>query len=321
MANSQSIMQTDLSHLITQNNITQVRLHAEKEFRSGNGHAGNNGDGLNVEELNRQTQRIEELVAKIENLPDPEARTLLQDCLQETLDFYGKGLERIMEITHRADKPGETLHDRLAQDPFVSGLLLIHGLHPLSLEARLQQALDKVRPYMDSHGGSVEVVSLENDVAHLRLQGSCKGCPSSAMTLELAIKEAIEEACPDLLGLEVEGVVPFPETNGKPNDPHGWTVLAPDITRIPDDSMKTVDVAGRQLLICKVNSQLYAYRNECPGCGLPLHNGYLEDGIVKCKLGHAFEVQFAGKCTDDPAMFLGPYPLLVEQGVAKVAVK
>jgi len=44
-------------------------------------------------------------------------------------------------------------------------------------------------------------------VARLRLEGSCDGCPASAATLEHALKEAIDATAPDLLGLEVEGVV------------------------------------------------------------------------------------------------------------------
>jgi Fe-S cluster biogenesis protein NfuA len=74
------------------------------------------------------------------------------------------------------------------------------------LEKRLRGALEKVRPYMQSHGGNIELLSLEDDVARIRLQGTCKTCPSSAVTLELAVRRAVEEACPDLLGFEVVGM-------------------------------------------------------------------------------------------------------------------
>ena len=89
-----------------------------------------------------------------------------------------------------------------------AGCCLIHDLHPVPLETRLREALDTVRPYMESHGGNVELLSLEDDVARLGLQGHCKTCPSSSVTLELAIRGAIEEACPDLMGIEVEGLEP-----------------------------------------------------------------------------------------------------------------
>ena len=112
----------------------------------------------------------------------------------------------------RGGRRGRALRTRLAEDGVVSSLLMIHGLHPVPLETRVSAALDRVRPYMESHGGGVEVLSLEDDVLRLRLHGSCDGCPASASTLELAIKQELEEAAPDLLGIEVEGLVEQPRT-------------------------------------------------------------------------------------------------------------
>ena len=70
----------------------------------------------------------------------------------------------------------------------------------------MQEALDSVRPYMESHGGNVELLGIEDGVARLRLEGSCDGCPASASTMELAIEQALQEAAPDLEGIDVEGV-------------------------------------------------------------------------------------------------------------------
>jgi len=105
----------------------------------------------------------------------------------------------------------------LLDDGVVSSLLLIHGLFPISLEERVVEALDSVRPFLASHGGNVEFLGIDEGVARLKLEGSCNGCPSSAATLENALKEAIDATAPDLLGLEVEGVVGLEkdaETNG-----------------------------------------------------------------------------------------------------------
>src|SRR5205085_1105889 len=104
---------------------------------------------------------------------------------------------------------GQEMLERLLHDQTVSGILLIHGLHPVSLDTRLRRALEKVRPYMQSHGGNIELLSLESDVARLKLEGTCKTCPSSAITLELAVRREVEAACPDLLSFEVVG------TNGE----------------------------------------------------------------------------------------------------------
>ena len=63
---------------------------------------------------------------------------------------------------------------------------------------------------MESHGGNVELLGIEDGIARIRLEGSCDGCPASASTLELAIKSALDEAAPDLEGLVVEGAVAAP---------------------------------------------------------------------------------------------------------------
>ena len=124
-------------------------------------------------------QRVEGLVRKIENLPDPEARAVAVELLQSLLEFHGAGLERLLEIVSEEGEAGRRVFERVARDELVGGLLLLHGLHPVPLEERVVRALDKVRPYLDSHGGSVELLGVEGGVARLRLRGSCKTCPSS----------------------------------------------------------------------------------------------------------------------------------------------
>ncbi|MEA2155332.1 MAG: hypothetical protein QOE11_1472, partial [Solirubrobacteraceae bacterium] len=119
-------------------------------------------------------------------------------------------------VLEDAGDSGLPIRDALLEDGIVASLLLIHGLYPVSLEERVVQALDSMRPYMATHGGTVELLGVEDGVARLRLGGSCKGCPSSAATLEFAIKEAIDIAAPDLLGLEVEGVVGLSEDAAEP---------------------------------------------------------------------------------------------------------
>jgi Fe-S cluster biogenesis protein NfuA len=155
--------------------------------------------------------RVQELLGSLDEIADPVAQSRVQELIGTVLELYGAGLERILGIVDDAGDPALPIRNALLDDGIVASLLLIHGLYPISLEERVTQALDSMRPFLASHGGNVELVSVEEGVARLRLQGSCDGCPSSAATLEHALKEAIEEAAPDLLGLEVEGVVGLEE--------------------------------------------------------------------------------------------------------------
>jgi Fe-S cluster biogenesis protein NfuA len=140
--------------------------------------------------------RVEELSANL----DPAG----EELVGALMELYGEGLERILATVD------EQTRARLADDGVIASLLLMHGLYPVPLEARVREALDSVRPYMESHGGAVELVSISGDVARIRLEGHCRGCSASASTLELGIRQALEAHAPDLQGLEVEGVLEEP---------------------------------------------------------------------------------------------------------------
>ena len=152
-------------------------------------------------------ERVQQLSGQLEGLPDPRARELASELVSAVIAMYGDGLERILAAIREVGASGEEILDRLTQDGAVSSLLLIHDLYPVELHERVLEALETVRPYMESHGGNVELVSLEDGVARLALQGSCNGCSASRATLEQAIEQALAEHAPDLLGLEVSGVV------------------------------------------------------------------------------------------------------------------
>ena len=152
-------------------------------------------------------ERVQELLGSLDEIADPVAQNRVQELIGAVLELYGAGLERILGVLADAGEPALPIRDALLDDGIIASLLLIHGLYPVPLEERITEAVESVRPFLASHGGGVEILSVEDGVARLRLQGSCNGCPASASTLEHALKEAIDEAAPDLLALEVEGAV------------------------------------------------------------------------------------------------------------------
>ena len=152
-------------------------------------------------------ERVQDLLGSLDEIADPVAQARVQELVGTVLELYGAGLERILGVIADAGEGAIHIRNALLDDGIVASLLLIHGLYPVPLEERIAEAVDSVRPFLASHGGGVEILSVEDGVARLRLQGSCNGCPASASTLEHALKEAIDEAAPDLLSLEVEGAV------------------------------------------------------------------------------------------------------------------
>ena len=126
-------------------------------------------------------------------------------------------MRRIVGTLDDAGEGAAPIRDAMAEDGVIASLLLIHDLYPVPLDERVIEALDQVRPYLDSHGGGVELLDVTDGVARIRLEGSCKTCPASSATLELAVKQALDEVAPDLEGLIVEGIAdsePEPESTG-----------------------------------------------------------------------------------------------------------
>jgi Fe-S cluster biogenesis protein NfuA len=156
-------------------------------------------------ELRGRLQRVNELLLEAEGHADSVARARIGEIVQALMEFHGAGLERMLGQIASTGDAGQQLIDSLARDELVASLLLLYGLHPLDLETRVREALEKVRPYLHSHGGNVELLGVDEAVVRLRLQGSCHGCPSSSMTLKQTIEEAIHEKAPDVMGIEVEG--------------------------------------------------------------------------------------------------------------------
>ena len=150
----------------------------------------------------------EALVARVAELT-PSLDETGEEVVGALMALYGEGLERMVAAV---DDEART---RFAGDGVIASLLLMHGLYPVPLEERVREALESVRPYMESHGGDVELLDITDGVARIRLEGHCRGCSASASTLELGIRQALDNAAPDLEGLEVEGTLEEP-THGPP---------------------------------------------------------------------------------------------------------
>lgn len=279
-------------------------------------------------------QRIETLIQTIQTAASPNVRASAEELVQTLLALHGAGIERMLDLVWESEASGGTLIDEvLAKDDLVSSLLLLHGLHPLDLETRVGQALDKVRPYLDSHGGDVELLGVEDGgVVRLRLQGSCDGCPSSQVTLKYAIEEGIYAAAPDVTAIEVEGVVerPLSMPNGiipltlissTPAAPTAGTWVNVDgLATLGDGGLRVSDVSGVPVVFCNVGQTLVAYGTTCPSCGQALGTPTLAGKDLVCgRCGHRYDVLRAGRDLDEPRLHLDPIPLLAEQGSFKIA--
>ncbi len=164
-------------------------------------------DKPSTQEFQKRIGRVEELIAGLESSPDEGVREQVRELIQTLLELHGTGLEQILSVVYDAGIGGSAVIDELSRDQLVSGLLLLHGLHPLDLETRVRNAIEEVKPRLGLHGGSVELLGVNAEGrVHLKLQGNCHECPSSRLTLRFSIEEALYAAAPDLTGLDVDGL-------------------------------------------------------------------------------------------------------------------
>ncbi len=289
-------------------------------------------------------ERVQDLQDRLDATPDSPAKELADELVGAVIQLYGEGLDRI--VTTLGDSAQE-----LTEDPLVATLLLIHDLHPVPLADRVRAALDSVRPYMESHGGNVELLSLEHGIARIHLRGSCSDCSASTVTLELAIKQALEQMAPDLEGLQVDGLseqaiagqaLPMSDgampggvglpviTGSAPSGgaqlpvvnaaPPAWREL-PDGAVPPPGERAAVSLSGRALVIANVDGTLLAFQDRCAACGEPLHDGRLDGGVLHCPAcQRSFLLPRAGRSLDETRLQLEPVPLLNDAGQVKVAV-
>lgn len=260
------------------------------------------------------------------------ARERAEQLVRELVGLYGAGLTRVIELLDAAAV------ERLARDDLVASLLLVHGLHPHDVTTRVANALDSVRPYLGSHGGDVHLVDIADGVVRLELAGSCKSCPSSSVTLELAVEDAVRAAAPEIESIEVvaartesAGVISadslFSRVRADGARSGSW-VAVPELAELGAGEVGGFAVAGLTVLACRVGEELYAYRDHCPACDRSLAGAALErrvgfpagDAVLRCPTCRAhYDVVHAGARVDGDG-HLEPLPVLVRSGELSVAV-
>jgi Fe-S cluster biogenesis protein NfuA len=156
-------------------------------------------------EFQKRLQSIERLLGEIGAAADPSLRTSVQQLVQLVMDLHGAGLERILELIRADAAGGEGLIQKLGRDELVASLLVLYGLHPLDLEARVTEALDKARVRLRSHQGEVELLSIQDGAVRLRLHANGHGCGSTAEALKEIVEDAVYQSAPDVTALVIEG--------------------------------------------------------------------------------------------------------------------
>lgn len=271
------------------------------------------------------TEALEALFRQAEGHPDPAVRELALDLSEAVMHLHHDALLRIVTLLRNVPGGSDVL-DVLRGDLVVGSLLKEHGLledDAKILEARVVDALDKVRPYMHSHGGDVELLGVLDGIARLRLQGACHGCAASTLTLKMGVEQILKEAVPELAGIEVEGL-PQPKATEtfisleSLSQAKGWKDVGP--TEEFSFGTKHLMLNGTAILLCTAFGKIYAVRDRCPRGGGSLRGARLEAFHLVCPCHRERYDLRSGRNISDPDLALDPLPIVVEQGQVRVAV-
>ena len=159
-------------------------------------------DGLAYGEiLAHAGERAEQLLEH----PDPAVRADAAEVLDWLDAYHREGLGRLVEMVRQWR--GEIFLEQAALDPVVGELLDTYGLgvdiDSVAVERTVQAALDEVRPYVASHGGGLEVLSVDDGAVRLRMHGNCDGCTAAGDTVAHRIETALREHWIDFRRVEL----------------------------------------------------------------------------------------------------------------------
>lgn len=277
--------------------------------------------------------------------------------LVETLERDGD--ERallLLQLVDAIHRPGmEKLAAGDTEDPLAQALLAMYDLVAVEDRILVEEALDEIRPYIESHGGELQLLDVDDGVVHVVMSGACHGCAGSAMTLRRGIEEKLRERYgnfKEIVAHDPDGepvgvasqatLIQIEGANGAPPAQSGPLLQIEGLQRpaaaklrrpvfedvgpveeLPPGEMKVAEVAGVSVLVVNIGGEPYAFRN---GCTLddrlmPLDGAKLSGKVLVCPWHNcAYDARTGRRAddTDDPP--LAVVPIAVRDGMLKVAV-
>jgi len=230
-------------------------------------------------------KRVDDAVTALGGL-EPAAREVAEELRSAIEEIHRAGLVTMVRRM-RSDGTARDVLFELVDDPTVHLLLSLHGIVRPDPVTHANQVLATVRPQLNSHGGDVTLVRVDDATAFVRLEGACNGCSMSSVTLRNLVEEALVQGVPSISAVEVLPNEPTPtlipiEALRIGLDPasEGWVEVGPAAGLAVDDlsplSLTTATGERAEVIVVNAGQRLSAYRNECAHEALPLDNAVLD---------------------------------------------
>jgi Fe-S cluster biogenesis protein NfuA/nitrite reductase/ring-hydroxylating ferredoxin subunit len=276
----------------------------------------NNEKNIELDQFLGEINRLETL---IENWDTDQSNTVKQ-LRSADQALHKEAIKKIINAVKKVPEAMEALKEAVSEE-LVYSVLRHMEIVKASLQERVEDALESVRPFLASHGGNVELVELTppNKVT-VRLLGACDGCPASGLTLREGVEKAIKEHCPEITdivkarggslakpvdGIPVHFISPFANSEDE-----GW-VYAAEFDEIPEKLIKIVTVSNNEVILSRFDGNVSCFQNACAHLGMPMDMGEIRDGILICP-HHAFEYSLeSGECLTAPQVQLQTHAVRV----------
>jgi len=280
-------------------------------------------------EFDKAVAELETLVTTLERDGDERALHLLQ----------------LMDAIHRPAL--ELMLAGQLDHPLAVAVLAMYELVPLDERTQIEEALDEVRPYIESHGGALELLDVDGGVVHVRMSGACEGCAASAMTLRRGIETKLRERIPwfeEIVPHDPEpepvpdGVtlLPMVQVDPRQSQPAAGGELLQiaqlkrpvfvdvgPMAELAPGEMKVATVDDNDILVLNIDGEPYAFRNVCPVDGRnPLDGGRLTGSVLVCPWHNcAYDARTGKRADDEPnADSLAVVPIAVSgDGMMRIA--
>ncbi|MBL4851157.1 MAG: NifU family protein [Gammaproteobacteria bacterium] len=271
---------------------------------------------VELDGLLKDIQSLESLTADW----NEQQRNTLQALKQAHDDLNKEAFTRLVRALKTEPAALAILKEAVA-DEVIYAVLRHHGIVKATLHERVEDALETVRPSLESHGGNVELVEImPPETVVIRLLGACDGCPASALTLSEGVEKAIKEHCPEITTIKKAkgGVTAAPVDGVKINfvspfargEDAGWVFVC-KLDTIPEGNIKVATVSNNEVLLSRFDNKVTCYQNACAHMGMPMDMGDVSNGILVCP-HHGFEYSLqTGECLSAPEVQLHTHAVRV----------
>ena len=239
---------------------------------------------------------------------------------KKSVDELHKEALRRLIVHLKTDPKALSLLKEAVEDEVVYAVFRHFELIKPSLQERVEAALETIRPMLASHGGDVELISIQPpDKVEVKFLGACDGCPASMLTFTAGVKKAIEEACPEITKIEqIKGLSAVSETDERVHfispfaakEKNDWLDAAA-LEDVPEGGILALTIKGEPLLLSRNGETVTCFQNACAHLNLPLDEGDIENGILTCP-HHGFQYSLnSGECLTAPEVQLQPHAVRV----------